>query len=343
MKTAILKNLLSIAVFLVIAVQESPASPGLPLWGVALDGNPLTRERLDKVEAQTGFPFQIVVFFLQWTSNLHQDNFPIESLAAIRERGSIPCITWEPMFYENGHAVTINWQRIVNGDYDPYLTTFARQAREFGNPLIIRLAHEMNLNHYHWGTTSDEYNKESPEIYKRIYRHVVDLFKKEGANNVLWAFSPNAESVPAPDTDKKNSWNRVENYYPGHTYVDILGMDGYNWGPARTLEKDGWQSRWQRFDELFGMLYRELRNLAPSKPIIVFETASVAVGGDKKKWLEEALSISSTWNLSGLVWFEVDKEFDWRLASGIASDYLPVLSTLTSTDQSGFWRVTKQP
>lgn len=343
MKTTILSALCGVMLCLLAACQASCSPPALPFWGVALDGNPLTSERLNKVEAETGLPFQMVVFFLQWPAKPETDNFPTESLTSIEQRGAIPCLTWEPMYYEDGRAVTVDWQRILAGDYDSYLIGFARQAKAFDHPLIIRLGHEMNLNLYHWGTSSEGYGKESPEIYKRIYRHVVEVFRKERANKVLWAFVPNSESVPPPGKDDANGWNRVTNYYPGHAYVDILGMDGYNWGPTKTLAKDGWQSRWQSFAELFDPLYRELRTLAPDKPIIIFEMASTSVGGDKEKWLTDALTTAKRWRLTGLVWFEVNKEQDWRLATGMNKGYLPLLQSNTSSEQQWLRRFTKQP
>ena len=95
--------------------------------------------------------------------------------------------------------------------------------------------------------------------------------------------------------------------------MDILGMDGYNWGKTKTKDKDGWESRWQSFREIFEPLFRNLKRLAPEKPILIFETASVTAGGDRTAWLREALAVVGEWELSGVCWFQVDKEADWRL------------------------------
>ena len=58
----------------------------------------------------------------------------------------------------------------------------------WGKPVIIRFAHEMNLNEYHWGTLEAEYGQKSPEIYIKMFRYVVQFFKDEKVDNVLWAF-----------------------------------------------------------------------------------------------------------------------------------------------------------
>ena len=79
------------------------------LWGVALDGYPITSDRLSAVVGSTGLVPRLVVFFQQWPrdGNLPAD-FPRESLAAIWERGAVPCLTWEPMYHPGGP-----------GDYHP--------------------------------------------------------------------------------------------------------------------------------------------------------------------------------------------------------------------------------
>jgi beta-mannanase len=130
---------------------------------------------------------------------------------------------------------------------------------------------------------------------------------------VLWAFCPNAESVPAPGYDPAASWNRAVHYYPGDRYVDVLGMDGYNWGLTFTKEEDGWDSRWKNFREVFEQIHLELRTLAPEKPLFVFETSTVDQGGDREAWIRDAFETLREWHLNGLIWFQAEKEQDWRL------------------------------
>lgn len=286
-------------------------------WGVALEGYPVTKAQLEKVEEEMGFRPGIVLFYLQWPAPGENGAFPQASLEAIWQRGAVPCLTWEPMYYRDGKEVTVLYEQIAAGRYDAYLTAFARQAAVWGKPFIIRLAHEMNLKRYHWGTDQGHYGSRSPEIYQQLFRYVVGLFRKAGARQVLWAFCPNAESLPNPAYDPTASWNRARNYYPGDDYVDLLGMDGYNWGTTQTREKNGWQSRWQSFQEIFAPLHQELRNLAPHKPLLVFETASASQGGEKTTWIKEAMPLLNSWKVQGLIWFQVNKEVDWRLpASG---------------------------
>lgn len=309
-------------------------SPQTPFfWGLALDGYPITPKLLEETEKETRLHAQLVVFFLQWPSSPKAGGFPGESLNAIWEHGAIPCVTWEPMCYENGKERMITHQQILNGEYDAYIKDFAKEAKRWERPFIIRFAHEMNLSRYHWGSDVSGYGPKSPEIYRETFRYVVTLFREAGALNVLWAFCPNVESVPNTSFDPTAAWNQVGNYYPGNDYVDIMGMDGYNWGTTRTREKHGWDSRWRSWQEIFSPLYDELKSLSSKKPLFVFETATVSNGGKKSAWIKDACTAIRERNVQGIAWFQVKKEEDWRINSENDDVYLTAIRAGTSNSQ----------
>lgn len=300
-----------------------------PQWGYALEGNPLTREQLAAETRAAGVPAGLIVFFLQWPEEVSARSFPRASLDAIAAAGALPVITWEPMYYRRSDNVEtmIPAARIVRGDYDGYLEDFARQAAAWGRPVIVRLAHEMNLSRYHWGGTAGEYGPESPARFRAIWRHVVGVFRRANATNVRWAFCPNCESVPGVGDPAAARWNTIRSYYPGDDWVDVLGMDGYNWGNSQTPEKHGWRSSWRSFRDTFAGAYGELRKLAPAKPLFVFETACAPSGGDKSAWLAGLVATSRIWKLDGVVWFQVSKEVDWRLQTAAEPAALASLRT----------------
>jgi len=298
--------------------------PTPPFFGVALEGYPLSRERLAREEEALGLSPGMVVFFLQWpdpatvsVSGGDGAVFPLNSVASIRQRGAVPCITWEPMYIDGmGREQAVSAHEVMSGRYDVYIRAFASQARHWGRPVLVRFAHEMNLARYHWGTDAAGFGPESPGIYREMFRYVVSLSREEGAKNLLWVFCPNAESVPNPLHDARASWNAARHYYPGDAWVDILGMDGYNWGETQTAEHHGWKSDWRGFGEIFMDIHEELRDLSRSKPILVFETASVAVGGDRESWVRDALEVMVRWRIWGFNWFQVVKEQDWSIRKG---------------------------
>lgn len=314
------------------------------MWGFALDGYPITDNRLQAVEEETGLKPDIIVFFLQWPdpADAAASDFPHESLEVIRQRGAVPCITWEPMYYKDGKEIIITYAQLLNGEYDQYIRRFAEGAMEWGKPVLIRFAHEMNIKRYHWGTEENDYGPKNPTLYKKMFRYVVERFRKTGARNVLWVFCPNAESVPNASYDPSASWNILSKYYPGDTYVDILGVDGYNWGTTQEKERHGWDSRWKTFGEIFEPPCRELRTVAPSKPLIVFETATTLHGGNKTKWIQDAISVSEKLGIEGIVWFQSNKELDWRINSDGDRGYVSLIRSGTSSSHTWIKRLMKE-
>jgi hypothetical protein len=304
--------------------KDPESAPGQEkfFFGLTLEGLPQAAGQLHSLEQETGLPVSMVNFFLQWPQDPQQKNFPGHSLEAIHDFGALACVTWEPMYYDRqGGEHMIHAPEILKGEYDEYIQGVAAEVKGFGEPVLIRFAHEMNLKRYHWGSTQEEYGQQSPKRYQEIYRYVAGLFQEQGADNAKFVFCPNAESLPSPKRDPLAQWNQASNYYPGAEYVDVLGMDGYNWGQSRTLEKHGWRSSWQSFEQIFASIYEELKGLAADKPIFVFETAAAHQGGDRQKWVQEAFSTAVQWDLQGLFWFQVDKEMDWRLRAEPGSSY----------------------
>jgi hypothetical protein len=333
--SAPLLYLLSITIIVAIFVFSASITHAKErlLWGFALDGYPITQQKLKDVESETGLVADLTVFFLQWPSpeKMKDARFPLESMENIWSRGSVPCITWEPMYYRDNMEIMIHYKDILNGSYDSYITAFANQSKLWGKPFMIRFAHEMNLKRYHWGTAEKDYGQESPVIYQNMFRYIVSLFRKAGAGNVLWVFCPNAESVPQTSYDKTASWNIIKNYYPGDDYVDILGIDGYNWGTTQKKEKHGWDSQWRTFNEIFKSARDELVSISSKKDILIFETATIKLGGSKTLWIKEALETSKKWGLAGIVWFQSNKELDWRIESTGEFEYINIIRPSTSS------------
>lgn len=151
--------------------------------GIQLAGEPITVDRLIAETTHAGLVPSLVGFYRQWPAStaLDLDQFPATSCEAIWAFGALPVITWEPMVVLGSVTVAIPAAEIMGGVYDSFLRRWARAARDWGRPLVIRFAHEMNLAHYHWGTTRQEYGPASPRLYRRLWRHVVAIFHQEQA------------------------------------------------------------------------------------------------------------------------------------------------------------------
>jgi beta-mannanase len=215
-------------------------------------------------------------------------------------------ITWEPWLIPPDSSNPQNQpqfslKKILSGQYDHYIEQFAHAVARFGNNILLRPMHEMNGFWYPWCGTV---NGNTPADFIKTWFHLQKIFTRIGTTNVKWIWSPYASSYP--DNDE----NRISAYFPGDEFLDIAALDGYNWGNSRE-----W-GVWREFPELFGNGYDEI-TLLTSKPLMIAETGCTEEGGCKAEWLEQMFSsLGKRFSaIEALVWFDVDKECDWRISS----------------------------
>ena len=229
---------------------------------------------------------------------------PSDALSAFSEVTShgTPVVTWEPWDPADGvDQPTYALSRITAGRHDAYISSWARQVRSYGRPLVIRFGHEMNGSWYPW---SAQANGNTPADYVAAFRHVRAVFVKAGATNVAWSWSPNVPydgSVP------------LAQVYPGDAHVDRVALDGYNWSTLQPAS--GWQSFWDVMDEGVAQV-----TALTDEPLFIGETASPEAGGDKAAWISGLFAtLVAHPEIRGFSWFHFDKETDWRIDSSAAS------------------------
>jgi hypothetical protein len=267
--------------------SAAPAQP-LTAFGVYVKNAGQEPWRIDTLAGEVGRSPVIVSEYKQWD----RPPFDVNELNAIWGRGAVPLITWEPMTL-NGAPYPL--RAIATGYYDEYISESARQARDWGLPIMLRFAHEPNGSWYPWGIRVEG---NTPRRYKRAWRHVVEIFRSEGATNVQWVWTPNVNSVDLFPFKK---------LYPGDAWVDWVGFDGFNWA------KDG---RWHSFTRVAYNTYEELAKLS-SRPMIVGETGCSERGGNKAAWVASALrrEIPRFRRIRAVVWFS--EEFDDEYAGNM--------------------------
>ncbi len=246
-------------------------------------------DQIDAQAGQVGRQPLIVSTYAQWRQPLAVGSI----LKPIWKRGSVPMITWEPFNYKGG---TYPLAKIAGGKYDGYLRRSARQVARFGYPVLIRFAHEMNGSWYPWGVGV---HGNTPTKYKRAWRHVVDVFREQGADNAQWVWAPQVNK------DGRYPFKRL---YPGDESVDWVGLDGFN---------AGLHGNWDSFTEIFGDSYNTLINLS-SRPILVTETGSSREGGDTAEWMSSALNreIPNFGRIAAVVFFNAHfNGLDFRIDS----------------------------
>jgi len=284
--------------------------PEYGCYHAAFTGNNTHKEFVEIAKKEIA----IEMFFTGWPSSKIPD-FPESKCNEIVSYGSIPHITWMPQVSGSPYPL----DGIINGNYDNYIRGYAKQVKNWGKPLFIRLGHEFNGDWYTYGGAKngggtkngfgDPTKPDGPERFISAYRRVHDLFKEEGVKNVVWIWCPNNGSSP------NESWNVPENYYPGDEYVDWIGFDGYNFGKTQS-----W-SGWIEFFDIYSSLYQKF--VSYNKPMMIAEFASVEIGGSKSEWIRKAYSIYLKYSfpkIKAVTWFHIRKyegtvDTDWRINS----------------------------
>ena len=285
--------------------RGAPARPGTPLLGVttfSLAANqsrpwqPADLGEVNAFEHTARAHAGIVQWFADWSGR----RLDVGQLRAVAARGSTPQITWEPWneARRGSRQPAYRLATIIAGRHDAYIRTWARDVKRYGRPVLLRFAQEMNGNVYPW---AERVNANRPGEYARAWRHVHRIFRAVGARNVRWVWCP----VTAPV---------VTGQYPGDRYVDIVALSGFNGGTV--LPWGGWQ----RFSDTYGRPLRQLRRLAPRKPVQISEVATAREGGSKPLWIRQMFDyIRARRYFHSVLWFDLAKETDWRVATSPAA------------------------
>jgi len=208
--------------------------------------------------------------------------FPTSYAQTLRRHGAFMLVQVAPTY--------VTAKNIAAGDYDGYLASYARSVRDFGHAVIISFGHEMNAPWYSWG-----YENTPPSTFVAAWRHLVTIFRLEGAYNVTWLWTINADRA---DSRPAASW------WPGANYVSWVGIDGYYSRPSDT------------FARVFGHTIDQVRAFT-SKPVLL--STAVAAGPGQRAGVFNLFQGMRRYQTFGLVWFDQTtratgtSHVDWRL------------------------------
>lgn len=222
----------------------------------------------------------------------------------LRSHGTGVMMTWQ-LFKSGWSGDVITLPDLAAGRYDAALRASAQQARGLPFEVMIRFAHEMNGDWYPWSPGGAAGNVGSN--YVNAWRHMVSVFRQEGATNVKWVWSPNV------DYDGTYPFAA---YFPGDEWVDYVALDGYNWGTSGQGANE-----WQSVSQVFSSAYSKLTQMS-AKPVMIAETSASEAGGDKAAWIRQGFlkEIPQRFpRVTDVVWFDRNMEQDWRLDSSSAS------------------------
>jgi mannan endo-1,4-beta-mannosidase len=257
-----------------ISLPPSPAS----YLGVYEPGAPPAYQPVAGFAKAVGKRPNLVGYYSGWS-----EPFQMSFARRVHSHGAIPYVQIDPL--------KASIAGIAAGAYDKnYLRPYADSVREYGHAVVIGFGHEMNAPFYPWG-----YTHVRPRVFVAAWRHIVTLFRSQGADNVTWLWTINADR---PGTGPVASW------WPGARYVSWVGIDGYYYRPSDT------------FTSVFGTTIDQVRNFT-KKPVLLSEAAVGPRAGQIAK-INNLFAGMKHYGTLGLVWFDKAQDDgiyhqDWRL------------------------------
>lgn len=270
--------------------------------GVFEHGSPPSYQPIATFAQAAGRQPNLAGYFSGWA-----EPFNTGYAQTLRAHGVIPFVQIDP--------TDASVSGIAAGNYDDYLRTYADAVADFGHPVVIGFGHEMNARWYSWG-----YGHVAPATFVSAWRHTVDVFRGEGADNVTWLWTIQANG---PGTGPVADW------WPGPDYVTWVGIDNFFYRPSDT------------FASVFGRTIDQVRNFT-SKPVLLSETAVGPRAGQLNKIQDLFRGLAAAKTL-GLVWFDIaqhagDFHQDWRIEDSHLAQFsfrLGVREGLAAPDPQG--------
>jgi hypothetical protein len=259
-----------------------------------------SQQRLAQGEQMIGRKYAIDHRYYDW-------DFPLPSSYETwtAKQGRIPMVNLCACDFQSGAVV--RWSDIANGSQDAYLTSMAQGFAFFGRPafFIFDGEPEAKLDN----ATSDG-ARGSPADYVAAFRHIVDVFRSHGADNVAFVFDTTGYAFEQASGQTAD----VKALYPGDDYVDWIAADPYNFFK---------QGAWRSLSFETSAWYRWARAEHPSKPLALAEWGSKEDPNDpqrKADWLHQALrDLEHKYpQIKAVVYFDEEKHEqgtvnDWRI------------------------------
>jgi mannan endo-1,4-beta-mannosidase len=264
------------------AVHATLPSPPASYLGVFENGTPPSYEPIEDFARVAGAEPNLIEYYSGWAQP-----FATSFAESMHNHGVIPFVQIDPTL--------ASVAGIADGAYDGYLKLYADGVRDFGHAVVIGFGHEMNAPWYSWG-----YTHVTPATFVAAWVHIVNLFRSEGADNVTWLWTIEADK---PGTGQIASW------WPGAKYVGWVGIDGYYSKPSDT------------FATVFAPTIKQVR-MFTSRPILLSETA-VGLHDNQLNNIFNLFAGMAQYKTLGLVWFDKNQSQqgtpvgtphqDWRI------------------------------
>ena len=237
-------------------LYQSPGNNG--------DGQTLTAIAL----AEKREDIAIIRFDIPWGAG-EVNKLDTSTLKKVYILKAVPLLAWQP--WQKSSTIiegrdTSVFQHIISGQYDSLVLSFAEQVALLKKPVYLGYDNNIVKNKYPLFAPQDC----DPGAFIMAWRHVHHLFKKAGADNVIWIWNPWDPTL-------------VNDFYPGRNYVDWLGIDITV--KHREIRSTKYDNSGLDFDY---RPYHELSLFREGLPVIITKTTGHSV--NTSKWW------NATWN-----------------------------------------------
>jgi mannan endo-1,4-beta-mannosidase len=255
------------------------------------------------LERELGVRLQTMSWFLSMDVG-----WPAEQAAAAAASGHDLLICLEP---RRAGGAAVPFDSILAGAWDDQLDDLVAGAGAHPGQVVIRFAHEPNLDRLPWSLDHPAPCVHDLEQWIETWRYVAKRRPatasptdgSPGTGNIAWMWCVDREDAGAVP---------AEAYWPGADVVDVLGVDAYN--AARP---------WTSPVGVIRPMYDRVAALHATADVWLSEIGCRPVDPgepyDKAGWFEELLGSADFPRLTQLCFFHADKEQDWRItAPGVA-------------------------
>ena len=241
------------------SAQLRPAGP-VAYLGVSVPGKPSYRPVADFTNAAGRKP-NLAGYASGWG-----EPFAASFARTIWRHGVIPLVQIDPS--------GVSLAAIADGHDDMYLRAYASSIRKFRQAVIIGFGQDMNAPGHSWG-----YGNVSPRTFVAAWRHIVKLFRHQGAENVTWMWTISAD---------RRGPSLAASWWPGAAYVSWVSVNGHYSRPFDT------------FASVFGRTIAQVRQLT-SKPVLLSVTSAGPPAGQPSR-ISGVFAGLNRYRAVGLMW-----------------------------------------
>ena len=198
---------------ILIAQQQIEIPQGI-IYGAMTDitGNEnLSDDGIASFNSLSKKPIAIAYFTHHWENKV--EPFPKKQCDIAKAHNAIPFIRMNadeiPSKDNNWKGTKVDCASILSGKYDTSLQSYAQAAKDWAGTILAEIGTEVNAKFL-------GFSGEGPDIYKKMARKVITLFKQI-APNVKWVFHGDYNAL---DKDPKQ-------WYPGDDLYDWIGTSMY--------------------------------------------------------------------------------------------------------------------